>query len=326
MKITLAHGSGGKATSDLISSVFAKHFSNPILNMMEDSAVVNASKKIAVTTDSFVITPLIFNGGDIGRLSVCGTVNDLLMRGATPKYITSAFIIEEGADTDTLNTIVKSMAQTAKEAGVTVICGDTKVIDGKGGIYINTTGVGFIDESTNIVSSNMQEGDSVIVSGNLGDHHATVLSARMNIENSIKSDNAPLNEMIKAMLDNKIDIHTMRDVTRGGLGTVLNELADASNVSIELEEEKIPVNEEVRAFAKILGLDIMHMGNEGKLVATVPSEQAQKAVEIIRNCKYGENAQIIGKVTAGKGVILKTELGGRRAVTTLFGEGLPRIC
>lgn len=326
MKITLAHGSGGKATSDLISSVFAKHFSNPILNMMEDSAVVNASKKIAVTTDSFVITPLIFNGGDIGRLSVCGTVNDLLMRGATPKYITSAFIIEEGADTDTLNTIVKSMAQTAQEAGVTVICGDTKVIDGKGGIYINTTGVGFIDESTNIVSSNMQEGDSVIVSGNLGDHHATVLSARMNIENSIKSDNAPLNEMVKAMLDNKIDIHTMRDVTRGGLGTVLNELADASNVSIELEEEKIPVNEEVRAFAKILGLDIMHMGNEGKLVATVPSEQAQKAVEIIRNCKYGENAQIIGKVTAGKGVILKTELGGRRAVTTLFGEGLPRIC
>lgn len=326
MKITLAHGSGGKATSDLISSVFAKHFSNPILNMMEDSAVVNASKKIAVTTDSFVITPLIFNGGDIGRLSVCGTVNDLLMRGATPKYITSAFIIEEGADTDTLNTIVKSMAQTAKEAGVTVICGDTKVIDGKGGIYINTTGVGFIEESTNIVSSNMQEGDSVIVSGNLGDHHATVLSARMNIENSIKSDNAPLNEMVKAMLDNKIDIHTMRDVTRGGLGTVLNELADASNVSIELEEEKIPVNEEVRAFAKILGLDIMHMGNEGKLVAIVPSEQAQKAVEIIRNCKYGENAQIIGKVTAGKGVILKTELGGRRAVTTLFGEGLPRIC
>lgn len=326
MKITLAHGSGGKATSDLISSVFAKHFSNPILNMMEDSAVINASKKIAVTTDSFVITPLIFNGGDIGRLSVCGTVNDLLMRGATPKYITSAFIIEEGADTDTLNTIVKSMAQTAKEAGVTVICGDTKVIDGKGGIYINTTGVGFIDESTNIVSSNMQEGDSVIVSGNLGDHHATVLSARMNIENNIKSDNAPLNEMVKAMLDNKIDIHTMRDVTRGGLGTVLNELADASNVSIELEEEKIPVNEEVRAFAKILGLDIMHMGNEGKLVAIVPSEQAQKAVEIIRNCKYGENAQIIGKVTAGKGVILKTELGGRRAVTTLFGEGLPRIC
>lgn len=326
MKITLAHGSGGKATSDLISSVFAKHFSNPILNMMEDSAVVNASKKIAVTTDSFVITPLIFNGGDIGRLSVCGTVNDLLMRGATPKYITSAFIIEEGADTDTLNTIVKSMAQTAQEAGVTVIGGDTKVIDGKGGIYINTTGVGFIDESTNIVSSNMQEGDSVIVSGNLGDHHATVLSARMNIENSIKSDNAPLNEMVKAMLDNKIDIHTMRDVTRGGLGTVLNELADASNVSIELEEEKIPVNEEVRAFAKILGLDIMHMGNEGKLVAIVPSEQAQKAVEIIRNCKYGENAQIIGKVTAGKGVILKTELGGRRAVTTLFGEGLPRIC
>ena len=187
MKITLSHGSGGKSTSDLIDKVFANRFSNPILNMMEDSAVVDGCDKIAVTTDSFVVTPLFFNGGDIGRLAVCGTVNDLLMRGAVPKYITCAFIIEEGADTDTLEAIVDSMAQTAKEAGVTVIAGDTKVIEGNGGIYINTTGVGFVKESTDIVSTNLRYGDAIVISGNTGDHHATILSARMNIENNIKN-------------------------------------------------------------------------------------------------------------------------------------------
>lgn len=326
MKITLAHGSGGKSTSDLIDAVFAKYFNNPILNMMEDSAVVNGSSKIAVTTDSFVITPLIFKGGDIGRLSVCGTVNDLLMRGAVPKYITSAFIIEEGADTETLEIIAKSMADTAKEAGVTIICGDTKVIDGNGGIYINTTGVGFVKESTDIVSTNLREGDAVIVSGTMGDHHATVLSARMAIENNIKSDNAPLVCMVQKMLKRGIQIHCMRDITRGGLGTVLNELAKASKVNIELIEEKIPVNEDVKTFAKILGLNILHMGNEGKLVAIVPKNQAEQAVEIIKQCPYGENAAIVGEVKSGNGVTLITPLGGKRQVNVLFGEGLPRIC
>ncbi len=326
MKITLAHGSGGKSTADLIDTVFAKHFSNPILNMMEDSAVVDGASKIAVTTDSFVVTPLIFKGGDIGRLSVCGTVNDLLMRGAVPKYITAAFIIEEGADTDTLEAIAKSMALTAEEAGVTVICGDTKVIEGNGGIYINTTGVGFVKESTDIVSTNLREGDSVIVSGTMGDHHAAILSARMNIENNIKSDNAPLCEMVRKMLKSGIELHCMRDVTRGGLGTVLNELAKASKVNIELTEEKIPIDNEVRSFAKILGLDILHMGNEGKLVAVMPKEQSQKALEIIRSCRYGENAQIIGEVKHGSGVTLITSIGGRRQVNMLYGEGLPRIC
>lgn len=326
MKITLAHGSGGKSTTELIDKVFAKHFSNPILNMMEDSAVVDGSSRIAVTTDSFVVTPLIFKGGDIGRLSVCGTVNDLLMRGAVPKYITSAFIIEEGADTDILKTIVKSMAETAKEAGVTVICGDTKVIEGSGGIYINTTGVGFVKESTDIVSTNLKEGDAVVVSGNMGDHHATILSARMGIENNIESDNAPLVEMVQKMLKSGIELHCMRDITRGGLGTVLNELANASKVNIELTEENIPVNTEVKAFAKILGLDIMHMGNEGKLVAIMPKEQAEKAVEIIRQCKYGKDAQIIGEVKHGSGVTLLTPIGGKRIVNVLYGEGLPRIC
>lgn len=326
MKITLAHGSGGKSTTDLIDSVFAKHFSNPILNMMEDSAVVDGASKIAITTDSFVVTPLIFKGGNIGRLSVCGTVNDLLMRGAVPKYITSAFIIEEGADSETLEAIAKSMAETAKEAGVTVICGDTKVIEGNGGIYINTTGVGFVNESIDIVSTNLREGDAIVVSGNMGDHHATILSARMGIENNIHSDNAPLGEMVRAMLKNGIELHCMRDVTRGGLGTVLNELAKASRVNIELIEESIPVDNEVKSFAKILGLDIMHMGNEGKLIAVMPMEQARQAVEIIRQCKYGENAQIIGKVKHGSGVTLITPIGGKRQVNILYGEGLPRIC
>lgn len=326
MKITLAHGSGGESTSRLIDSVFAKYFSNPILNMMEDSAVVSGSDKIAVTTDSFVVTPLIFKGGDIGRLSVCGTVNDLLMRGAVPKYITSAFIIEEGADTHTLEKIVKSMADTAKEAGVTVICGDTKVIEGNGGIYINTTGVGFVKASTDIVSTNIREGDAVVVSGTMGDHHATILSARMGIENNIESDNAPLGIMVREMLKQGIELHAMRDITRGGLGTVLNELAKASHTNIEIEEKKIPVSDEVKAFAKILGLNLMHMGNEGKLVAFMPFEQAEKAVEIIKNCPYGEKAQIIGRVKHGKGVTMITPLGGKRQINVLYGEGLPRIC
>ena len=326
MKITLAHGSGGKSTTELIDKIFAKHFSNPILNMMEDSAVVDGNSKIAVTTDSFVVTPVLFKGGDIGRLSVCGTVNDLLMRGAKPKYITSAFIIEEGADSELLEQIVKSMAETAMEAGVTVICGDTKVIEGSGGIYINTTGVGFVKESTDIVSTNLREGDAVIISGNTGDHHATILSSRMGIENNIKSDNAPLVEMVEKMLKAGIELHCMRDVTRGGLGTVLNELAKASHVNIEIKEDSIPVDSEVKAFAKILGLDIMHMGNEGKLIAVMPQADAQKAVEIIRSSKYGENAEIIGTVKKGEGVTLITPIGGKRRVNVLYGEGLPRIC
>lgn len=329
MKITLAHGSGGKSTTELIEKIFAKHFSNPILNMMEDSAVVDGSSKIAVTTDSFVVTPLIFKGGNIGRLAVCGTVNDLLMRGAVPKYITSAFIIEEGADSETLELIAKSMAETAKEAGVCVIAGDTKVIEGNGGVYINTTGVGFVQDTTNIMnitSSNIRKDDAVIVSGNMGDHHATILSARMNIENNIESDNAPLCEMVKALIQNDIAIHCMRDITRGGLGTVLNELADSSKVNIEIKENLIPVHDDVKAFSKILGLNILHMGNEGKMVVFIPKEQAQRAIEVIRECKYGENAAIIGKVQDGSGVVLKTALGGKRNVNVLIGEGLPRIC
>lgn len=325
MKITLAHGSGGKYTSDLINSVFENSYGNDVLAKMEDSAVVDGYKKIAVTTDSFVVTPLFFKGGDIGRLSVCGTVNDLLMRGAVPKYITSAFIIEEGADTDALKRIAQSMAETAKEAGVIIVAGDTKVIEGSGGVYINTTGVGFV-ENDSISSSNCKAGDRIILSGNLGDHHATILSARMNIENTIESDNAPLVDIVKKLMDNHIDIHCMRDVTRGGLGTVLNEIANASEVRINLNENDLPVDPQVKAFADFLGLEIMHMGNEGKMIAVVSQADADKALELMKNSEYGANAQIIGEISDGGGVVLNTTLGGQRKISVLRGEGLPRIC
>ncbi len=326
MKITLAHGSGGKSTSELIDAVFAREFNNPVLAQMEDSAVIPGASRIAMTTDSFVVTPIIFSGGDIGRLAVCGTVNDLLMRGAEPKYLTCGFIIEEGADTDTLQLIAHSMAETAKEAGVIIVAGDTKVIEGNGGVMVNTTGVGFVSEELDVQSANCREGDVIILSGNLGDHHAAILSHRMSIENDILSDCAPLGEMVSALINGGIDVRAMRDVTRGGLGTVLNELAGASGCEFELGEELIPMDEQVRSFCKILGLDPMHMGNEGKMVAVVPKDQAEKAVELIRGSRYGENAAIIGEVKKGSGVSMVTRIGGKRTVNVLFGEGLPRIC
>lgn len=326
MKITLAHGSGGQATSQLIDEVFAKEFSNPVLNQMEDSAVVGGARRIAITTDSFVVTPLIFKGGDIGRLAVCGTVNDLLMRGAVPKYLTCGFILEEGVDSEILNKVVKSMAATAKEAGITIVAGDTKVIEGNGGMYINTTGVGFVADGVVIGSSRCQKRDVIIVSGNMGDHHAAILSERMEIENEIMSDCAPLGDIVNNLIEAGIEIHAMRDITRGGLGTVLNELAASSEVAMELEETKIPVSEQVASFCKILGLDPLHMGNEGKLTAIIPEEQAEQALSIIKSSKYGENATIVGRVTEGSGVTMLTRLGGRRGVSVLIGEGLPRIC
>ena len=326
MKITMAHGSGGRSTSQLIDEIFVRANSNPTLDMMEDSAVVSGGKRIAVTTDSFVVTPLFFKGGDIGRLSVCGTVNDLLMRGAIPKYITSAYIIEEGADTEMLERIAASMAETAKEAGVNVIAGDTKVIEGNGGVYINTTGVGIVQDNIDIKSTNCRVGDALILSGTLGDHHASILSERMDIKNNIKSDCAPLVDMVRNMMEAGVDIHAMRDVTRGGLGTVLNEFTNASGCGFELYEDKIPMTAEVEAFAKILGLNTMHMGNEGKMIAVVAADDAEKAVDIIRSSRYGENAAVIGYVTDDKKVVMNTNLGGRRIITELYGEGLPRIC
>lgn len=326
MKITLAHGSGGNATSTLIASVFAKAFANPILDAMEDSAVLSASPKIALTTDSFVVTPLFFSGGDIGRLAVCGTVNDLLMRGAHPRYLTAAFIIETGTEIETLEKIAASMAEAAKEAGVTVVAGDTKVIEGSGGVYVNTTGVGFVDEKTDISAANCREGDAILLSGTLGDHHAALLSARMGIQNSIASDAAPLCEMVAALLAEGVRVHALRDVTRGGLGSILNELADASHVKMQIEECALPVSPEVKAFCRLLGLDPLYMGNEGKLIAIIHAEDAERAREIMCQCRYGANAAVIGKVEQGEGVTMRTRLGGERRVSVLYGEGLPRIC
>lgn len=339
-KITMAHGSGGEATSRLIHDIFAKYYDNPLLDQMEDSTVVPGSPvrdgRLAVTTDSFVVTPYFYPGGDIGRLSVCGTVNDLLMSGSLPEYLTSGFILEEGLPIDDLEKIVRSMAETAREAGVVIVAGDTKVVENHsgpdGGILINTAGIGFIARNASILlPSSIREGDKVIVSGCLGDHHAAILGRRMNLENEIVSDNAPLGEMVRGLRHNHIEIHEMRDVTRGGLATVLNEFAAGAGLDIVLQEEAIPVDAAVRSFAGILGLDPLYMGNEGKMVAVVAPEAAEEALSIIRRSPYGEHAALIGEVrrpdTTGKGsLILETAIGGRRVLGPLYGEGLPRIC
>ena len=336
MKITMAHGSGGESTSKLISEVFAKHFKNEYLDKLEDSAVVPGNGRLAVTTDSFVVTPIVFPGGDIGRLSVCGTVNDLLMSGAHPMYLTCGCILEEGLDIDVLDKAIASMAATAKEAGVKIITGDTKVIENKGGepgLIINTSGVGFIDDNLDVPGPfKLQNEDSIIVSGNLGDHHAAILGTRMGIESNIVSDNAPLREMVEKLLGGGVRVHAMRDVTRGGLGTVLNEFSEASNCCIELFEDKLPVSAAVKDFCGILGLDPMYMGNEGKMVLSVHKDDADKALSLIRSSKYGQDAAVIGHVIKdnakenAKGVVLCTRIGGKRTIGLMYGEGLPRIC
>lgn len=324
----MVHGSGGQATGELIHEVFAKEFDNQTLDQMEDSAVVRGSSKIAITTDSFVVTPVEFRGGNIGRLCICGTVNDLLMRGAIPKYLTCGAILEEGASVEQLKRVIHSMAETAREAGVQIVAGDTKVIEGHGGIYINTTGVGMVPEDRDISAKNAKPGDVILVSGTMGDHHAAILSERMNIETDIRSDNAPLGEMVSGLLKAGVRVHTLRDITRGGLGTVLKELAEASGHEFVIEEQKVPVSPKVRDFCGMLGLDPLYMGNEGKMTAIVDSRDAEKALEVIRHSKYGENAAIIGEVTDGDPgrLIMRTEIGGERVLGVLQGEGLPRIC
>lgn len=326
MKITMAHGSGGKTSAELMSSVFGKHFKNSVLDKMEDAAVLEVSGKIAFSTDSFVVTPLEFKGGNIGKLCVCGTVNDLLMMGAEPKYLTCGFILEEGLEIELLDKIVASMAEQARIAGVTIVAGDTKVVEGSGGLYINTSGIGVIPEDRDVSAANCQPGDKLILSGNLGDHHACILSARMEIENDIKSDCGCLKDITDALFNNDITVKTMRDVTRGGLGTILNEIADTSKCKIELQEDAIPVNEEVRGFADILGLDPLYMANEGKMIAIVPGDQAEKALELMRGTEHGKDAVIIGEIKEGSGTYITTRLGGSRVLDVLYGEGLPRIC
>ena len=331
-RITMEHGGGGRATGELIGEIFAREFSNEILSEMEDCAVVLGDERIAVTTDSFVVEPLEFPGGDIGRLSICGTVNDLLMRGAKPRYITCGFILQEGVQIAQLKRIVRSMADTAREAGVTIVAGDTKVVEGAGGMYINTAGVGFVGKGVEISSGNSRPGDVIIVSGSLGDHHAAILSSRMEISNTIVSDNAPLHEMVGSLLREHVAVHAMRDVTRGGLATVLKELAAGSGLLFEIEEEALPLHPQVRDFCGLLGLDPLYMGNEGKMAAVVDAKDAGRALELIRASRYGKDAAVIGRVEDVRGqkdrgkLVLRTVLGGRRALDVLEGEGLPRIC
>lgn len=326
MYITMAHGSGGKETSDLVQFLFEKYFHNNILSEMEDAAVCDVTNKIAFTTDSFVIDPLIFKGGDIGKLAVCGTVNDLLMRGAYPKYLTAGFIIEEGMETEVLEQIVISMANTAEEAGVCIVAGDTKVTEGKGGLYINTSGIGLFHSRKPLSVSNCSEGDAILLSGSLGQHHACILGHRMNIEHDIHSDVQPLNKIVLGLLEHNICIKTMRDITRGGLATILNEIADKSKCGIEVYEEKIPVDEQVQAFCSILGLDPLYMSNEGKFIAVIDRKDAERALKLMKQAKEGEKASLIGYITKEEGVYLMTKIGAKRRLSMLYGESLPRIC
>lgn len=324
-KVDLSYGSGGKQTSDLIQNLFMEEYGNEILGKMEDAAVLDVEKEIAYTTDSFVVTPLFFPGGDIGKLAICGTVNDLAMMGAIPKYLTAGFILEAGASIDDLRKIAKTMGKMAKEAGIQIVAGDTKVVEGSGNIYINTSGIGFIQQK-GISIHHCKVGDSVIVSGNLGEHHAAILAKRMGIENQIKSDCAPLCHMTKELMDGEIEIHCMRDVTRGGLATVLNEVSECSNCRVQIQEINIPVSSEVRGFCDILGLDPVYMANEGKMIVIVPKAQESKTLALLKRNIYGKDAQVIGEILPGKGVVMETKLGSLRTIDILYGEGLPRIC
>jgi hydrogenase expression/formation protein HypE len=300
---------------------------------MNDSAQLYLNNnRIAFTTDSFVVTPAFFKGGDIGKLAVCGTVNDLAMSGAKPLYLTSAFIIEEGYPIENLETIVKSMAEMAERAGVKIVAGDTKVVEkgGVDGLFINTSGIGTIYEGINIEANKAEAGDVVIVNGTLGDHGMTIMCERsgIDIQGELKSDCAPLNSLVDSILDICKDVHVLRDATRGGVAAVLNEIAETSRVSIELEEDSIPISEEVKGACELLGLDPLYIANEGKLCCFVPEKYAHKVLEQMRNHPLGTKAEIIGKVVAevSQRVYLKTIIGGRRIVDMPSGQQLPRIC
>ncbi len=331
-RILLAHGSGGKLGHDLIEKNFVPALGNPILNKLDDSAVFELCGRLAFTTDSYTVTPIFFPGGDIGKLAVCGTVNDLAMSGATPLYLSLSFIIEEGLPISELEEIVKSVYQATVEAKVKIITGDTKVVN-QGSVdklFINTSGVGIVPPGMNISGANAIPGDKVILNGSLGDHGITVLSKRQGLEFNvpIKSDCAPLNGLVADMLATSANIHCLRDPTRGGLATTLNELARQSQVGIRIDEASLPVNEAVLAACELLGFDPLHVANEGKLVALVSPSDADKVLARMRQNRYGTASVIIGEVVKehpGK-VVMKTHLGSSRIVDMLVGELLPRIC
>jgi hydrogenase expression/formation protein HypE len=340
-KILLAHGGGGKMMQRLIEDTILPPLNNSLLSELSDSALINLKgQSLAFTTDSYVIDPIFFRGGDIGRLAVCGTVNDLAVSGAKPLYLSLAFIIEEGFPQSDLKKIMASIAKTAKEAGVKIVTGDTKVV-GKGSadkIFINTAGIGMVISNRlsacrparQVIGKTVKPGDQIIVSGTIGDHGIAVLSQRegLKFETKLKSDVAPLNHLVTSMLKASKNIRVMRDPTRGGVATALNDFAKKYKVGIEIDETKIPLKREVRAACEMLGLDPLYVANEGKLIAIVAKKDTPKVLSAMRKTKYGKQAKIIGEVTKEhpKKVLLRTLIGGRRIVDTFLGEQLPRIC
>jgi hydrogenase expression/formation protein HypE len=333
-RITLAHGAGGKATHTLIDALFLEAFRNPLLEAMEDQAVLSlGGARIAFTTDSYVVSPIFFPGGDIGDLAVNGTVNDLCMSGARPLYLSCGFILEEGFPVADLQRIAASMAVAAQAAGVTIVTGDTKVVQrGKAdGCFINTAGVGLLERPVELGAHRCRPGDAIIVSGPIGDHGVTIMLARgeLEIEADVKSDTAPLHDLVAALLDAVPDgVRAMRDATRGGVATILNEMAKASNVAVIIEEDKIPVRPEVNGACEILGIDPLYVACEGRFVVVVDGEAAQDALDALRTRPGGEGAAIIGRIKDDPPglVLLKTGFGGTRIVDMLVGDPLPRIC
>jgi hydrogenase expression/formation protein HypE len=337
-QIVLGHGSGGKLTAELIDKVFRPAFTNPILDKLDDQAVVQVNgTRLAFTTDSFVVTPIFFPGGDIGRLAINGTVNDLAMSGARPLYLAAAFILEEGLAADDLRRVVESMRDAANEAGVLLVTGDTKVVNrGKGDqVFITTTGLGVIDRPVEISADRARPGDKIILSGFIGNHGMAIMSQRENLEfeGAIQSDCAPLHGLVNVMLevtgsDGGPTIHCLRDPTRGGVATTLNEIAGQSQVGMLLQERDIPVRETVQGACEILGLDPLYVANEGKLVAIVAAEAADEIVQRMRQHPLGGEAAVIGEIVADHAgmVLMKTEIGGTRVLDVMFGEQLPRIC
>ena len=336
-RIVLGHGSGGKLTADLIDKIFLPAFRNPTLDKLDDQAVLTiGGARLAFTTDSFVVTPIFFPGGDIGRLAIHGTVNDLVMSGARPLYLSAAFILEEGLPVDDLRRVVESMRSAAAEAGVQVVTGDTKVVNrGKGDqIFITTTGIGVIEQDISISADRARPGDKILLSGYIGDHGMTIMSQRegLEFESSIESDCAPLNGLVAAMLATASSsndfIHTLRDPTRGGVATTLNEIATHANVGMVLDERAIPVRESVKGACEVLGLDPLYVANEGKLIAVAAPDDADGLLEVMRNHPLGRNSAIIGQVVDDHPgmVTMHSLVGGERVVTMLAGEQLPRIC
>lgn len=329
----LAHGGGGRLMQELIQDVFVRAFHNPLLDSVHDGATWSVEKgTLAFTTDSYVVRPLFFPGGDIGSLAVNGTINDLAMCGAKPLYLSAGFILEEGLSMEVLQRVVNSMAEAARTAGVPIVTGDTKVVDrGKGdGIFINTSGVGVVPTGVRILPALIQPGDAILVSGDLGSHGVAVLSVRegLTFDGHVESDTAPLHHIVSDLIESGIELHCLRDLTRGGLASVLNELAAAAKVGLTVDETAIPVNEPVRGACELLGLDPLYVANEGRFVAMVPASQAEAALVVMHRHEAASQATHIGVVTDRDPsmVVLRTVLGTHRVLDLLSGEQLPRIC